>query len=199
MPRLTDVTREARRTTIATSMLRVMQRSGWARLTMADVFAESGLSAGSVYSHFASKEALARYVVERAHRVLLDDLEAFGEQRTANGPVVTPAALTRWLVERLDARRAYLPAMAQLSTPGTVDPALTQAIEAHLAEIRAHLAAMLAPWSEHADAPTPTAAVDLAIAGIVTTARAFVIRTGADDAITVDGFLASLRVVVAED
>lgn len=103
MPKVSDQHRAARREQIIDAMLRCVSRQGFHKTTMADVVAESGLSAGSVYLYFSGKDDLVRAIVETVvsegvaglvddpagrvlppHRVLealLTRLVALGEER----------------------------------------------------------------------------------------------------------------------
>src|SRR5258708_10371771 len=58
MPRLTPRTRDARRQQILGAAQRCFTRNGFQATSMQDIFAESGLSAGSVYSHFTGKDEI---------------------------------------------------------------------------------------------------------------------------------------------
>jgi AcrR family transcriptional regulator len=58
MPRIAEQTRLARREQIATAALACFGRSGYHATTMADVAAQAGVSKGTPYLYFASKEAL---------------------------------------------------------------------------------------------------------------------------------------------
>lgn len=64
MPRLTENTAQRRRQRIIEAALRCFARDGLHHTSMADLFDEAGMSAGSVYSWFASKDD----IVEAAYR-----------------------------------------------------------------------------------------------------------------------------------
>jgi AcrR family transcriptional regulator len=63
VPRLTDARRELRRSQITLAALRCFARDGFERTSIADIAAESGLSTGSIYSHYAGKADLVTAVV----------------------------------------------------------------------------------------------------------------------------------------
>ena len=69
MPRLSQRTRDARRHQILGAARRCFARNGFQATSMQDIFAESGLSAGAVYSHFTGKDeiitAIAEEVIEK--------------------------------------------------------------------------------------------------------------------------------------
>jgi len=80
MPRLTEARQQSRREQIVQAPLRCFARRGLADTSMADIIAEAGLSAGSIYSHFSSKSELLRFVVsdvlESRFTTLIDDVRA---------------------------------------------------------------------------------------------------------------------------
>jgi AcrR family transcriptional regulator len=69
MPRLTARTRDARRQQILGAAQRCFTRNGFQATSMQDIFAEAGLSAGAVYSHFTGKDeiitAIAQDVIDK--------------------------------------------------------------------------------------------------------------------------------------
>jgi len=58
MPRISDAHRERRREQILEAARRCFIRKGFHQSSMADVFAEAGLSAGAVYRYFRSKDEI---------------------------------------------------------------------------------------------------------------------------------------------
>jgi AcrR family transcriptional regulator len=74
VPRLTDARKELRRAQIAEAAVRCFGRNGLERTSIAEITAESGLSAGSIYAHYGSKadlvRAAARAVLARRAEVL---------------------------------------------------------------------------------------------------------------------------------
>jgi len=65
MPKLKPETLEARREHILNASELCFARSGFHGCTMADICTEAGISAGALYVHFESKEALIAGIVER--------------------------------------------------------------------------------------------------------------------------------------
>lgn len=65
MPKLRPETLTARREHILDAAERCFARSGFHQCTMAEICAEAGISAGALYSHFPSKEALIAGSAER--------------------------------------------------------------------------------------------------------------------------------------
>ncbi|MEO1207214.1 MAG: TetR/AcrR family transcriptional regulator [Pseudomonadota bacterium] len=65
MPKLRPETQRARRETILNAAEACFTRAGFHQSTMQDICAEAGLSAGALYAHFDSKEALICGIVQR--------------------------------------------------------------------------------------------------------------------------------------
>lgn len=56
MPRLTDATKAARRAQIIEAAISCFLEKGYTNTSMSDIIKASGLSSGSIYSHFTGKE-----------------------------------------------------------------------------------------------------------------------------------------------
>lgn len=66
MPRLTDATKAARRAQIIEAAISCFLEKGYTNTSMSDIIKASGLSSGSIYSHFSGKEdILIGAVIER--------------------------------------------------------------------------------------------------------------------------------------
>jgi AcrR family transcriptional regulator len=198
VPRLTDATREARREEIADSVIRVMARVGFSRLSMAEVFAESGLSAGSVYSHFASKEDLAVFVMRRAQAALVDDLLRLDRTASEADEAMDPAALTRWLIDQVRTTWAIFPALMQFYAESAVESTLRTTVRESIGGVRVALTTALEPWAARTAAGnevTGTEALDLApvVDGILIVCGGYVSRSVLGGDTDVDGYLDALR------
>jgi AcrR family transcriptional regulator len=66
MPKVTEEHRTARREQILRATWRCVAREGFHKTTMADVIAESGLSAGAVYGYFRSKDQILTAIADRS-------------------------------------------------------------------------------------------------------------------------------------
>jgi TetR/AcrR family transcriptional regulator, repressor for uid operon len=74
MPKLKPDTQLARRTRILDAAEVCFARSGFHRTTMSDICGEAGVSAGALYVHFPSKEALIAGIAERNRMKLAGEL-----------------------------------------------------------------------------------------------------------------------------
>lgn len=70
MPRLTDATKAARRAQIIEAAVSCFLEKGYTNTSMSDIIKASGLSSGSIYSHFSGKEdILITAINERLDRI----------------------------------------------------------------------------------------------------------------------------------
>lgn len=70
MPRLTEATKAARRTQIIEAAITCFLERGYTNTSMSDIIKTSGLSSGSIYSHFSGKEdILTTAINERLENV----------------------------------------------------------------------------------------------------------------------------------
>jgi AcrR family transcriptional regulator len=95
VPKVTEEYRSARRDEIVDAALAAFRRKGFQAASMADIIAESGLSAGAIYGHFKGK---AEIVLEVATRVVGERISDIQRLRTADR-LIPPSGLLRMLVE----------------------------------------------------------------------------------------------------
>lgn len=65
MPRLTEATKQARRRQIIDAAFTCFTAKGYTHTSMTDIIKESGLSSGSIYSHFSGKSDILRATVQQ--------------------------------------------------------------------------------------------------------------------------------------
>lgn len=83
MPRLTDATKAARRAQIIEAAIDCFLEHGYTNTSMSDIIKASGLSSGSIYSHFSGKEdILITAINERLNNVK----ELYGTLPEGAGP-----------------------------------------------------------------------------------------------------------------
>ena len=80
MPRVSEAHRERRREQILEAARRCFIRKGFHQSSMADVFAEAGLSAGAVYRYFRSKDEIITAIAEEVVGHVTDLLVPLVEQ-----------------------------------------------------------------------------------------------------------------------
>ncbi|MGW3631179.1 TetR/AcrR family transcriptional regulator [Streptomyces sp. NPDC005122] len=81
MPKVTQEYMDARRAQILDAARRCFLRDGFHSTSMQDLFAESGLSAGAVYRHFASKNEMITAIVEENMRDVLAMVNSVARNR----------------------------------------------------------------------------------------------------------------------
>lgn len=145
MPRLLDSTRQLRRDQIADAALTLFARDGFAQTSMADVVAESGMSAGSIYSHFSGKNELMRYAAARTLAGHTADLNS-ALTASASGVLSPAEILTRILGDHwMDRTHAQL--LMQIWAEAPRDAELANGIAEHLTEVEAMFAGAALPWA----------------------------------------------------
>ncbi|MFG2421704.1 TetR/AcrR family transcriptional regulator [Streptomyces sp. NPDC048448] len=84
MPKVTQEYMDARRAQILDAARRCFLRDGFHSTSMQDLFAESGLSAGAVYRHFASKNEMITAIVEENMRDVLAMVNSAARNRPSS-------------------------------------------------------------------------------------------------------------------
>jgi AcrR family transcriptional regulator len=97
MPKVSDAHRSARREQILRATWRCVAREGFHKTTMADVIAESGLSAGAVYGYFKSKDQILVAIAERS----IGSVDEVFHAMLADGAAPHPADALQAALERL--------------------------------------------------------------------------------------------------
>ena len=65
MPRLTEATKQARRRQIIDAAFTCFTAKGYTHTSMTDIIRESGLSSGSIYSHFSGKSDILHATIQQ--------------------------------------------------------------------------------------------------------------------------------------
>ncbi|MFB6609907.1 TetR/AcrR family transcriptional regulator [Agromyces sp. NPDC056379] len=143
MPKVTAAYREARRDEIIDAALRAFSAKGFQGTSMADVIAETGLSAGAIYGHFAGKKELFAAVAARTLQSRRLEVEA----QQADGRLLTPGevvtTILRGMRDSFDTRL-----LVQLWADAAADPVILESIGAPLAFVPEAFGASVRPWFE---------------------------------------------------
>lgn len=142
MPKVTEEYRTARRHEIAQAALRCFARNGFAATSMADIIAESGLSAGAIYGHFTSKDELMELT---ASEILDARFLEVAEARTQQ-PLPTPGEIVRLLVTGLMTHIVDLQLLVQVWGQVPINPRLRQMSSEIGGRIRVMFAGYLTDW-----------------------------------------------------
>ena len=144
MPRLTEARRRDRRDQIAAAALRCFARDGFAGTSMADIITESGLSAGSIYSHFESKAELVRFVaVEELDRRFDDVVHAVDRGEG----VLTPGRIAAGVFRGLQVDRGRAQLLIQIWAEVPRDPELAVVAVDSITRFRGVIRRALEPWA----------------------------------------------------
>src|SRR3954452_7869588 len=98
MPKVSDEHLAARREQVLRAAWACFGRNGFHATTMADVIAESGLSAGAVYRYFPGKADLVRATAERA----LGQVGGTVEELLASGEAIDPVTALERVLETVE-------------------------------------------------------------------------------------------------
>jgi AcrR family transcriptional regulator len=140
VPRLTDARKELRRAQIAEAAVRCFGRNGLERTSIADITAESGLSAGSIYAHYRNKADL---VQASARAVLAKRAEVLGEYAASDTPPDPDELLAR-LIANIDPVGARVG--VQTWAEATTDPVIRGIVVDMIDRLRAMLQDCVTAW-----------------------------------------------------
>ncbi|WP_018502022.1 TetR/AcrR family transcriptional regulator [Parafrankia discariae] len=131
MPRVGQAHLDARRQQILDAARARFASHGFARTSMADVVAESGLSTGAIYRYFTSKDEIVIAVCEQASDALPKAL--------------TIEAVSGFLehVRTLARETGHARLVAQIYAEAAVSPALASVVQRQLSTMRAAVAELL--------------------------------------------------------
>lgn len=193
MPRISDAKREARRTEIVDAALRCFIRTGYQRTSMADIIAESGLSAGAIYSYFPGKAELVRAVATRVIADRRGELDAAG----ATHPLA-PGEIATILIDGIR-REAPLPVLVQVWAEATIDDELRTLVQTAMTGVRGTIATALERWARtQGDATTADAGAWAAAAApvLMSLVPGFVLQRSIIDDFDEDGFVRSIATLL---
>ncbi|MFG2955284.1 TetR/AcrR family transcriptional regulator [Streptomyces sp. NPDC048291] len=161
MPKVSQEYMDARRAQILDAARRCFLRDGFHSTSMQDLFAESGLSAGSVYRHFASKDEMILAIAEENMREVLTLVHTVATTRPGDsvGAVVAEVLdlASRRSAEDDTARLAVLAWSEALR-----NPALAQQVSSLLGRMRSDLAEVVRGHQESGALPADVPAESIA-------------------------------------
>jgi TetR/AcrR family transcriptional regulator, transcriptional repressor of aconitase len=131
MPKVAQAHLDARRQQIVDAARARFASHGFARTSMADIVAESGLSNGAIYRYFASKEEIVVAVCEQA-------ADAFPK-------ALTVEAVTNFLehVRTLAREQGHARLVAQIYAEAALSPPLAAIVQQQLTALRAAVADLI--------------------------------------------------------
>ena len=140
MPRLTDARKELRLAQITEAAVRCFGRNGLEHTSIAQITAECGLSAGSIYAHYRNKAEL----VQAAARAALAERAALIGGWAASESPPDPDTLLARLVAAKDPAAARV--AVQTWGEATTDPAVRAIVVEMIDQTRAMLHDCVTAW-----------------------------------------------------
>jgi AcrR family transcriptional regulator len=143
MPKITESQRETRRQQILDAALRCFSRDGFHNTTTADIVRESGVSQGTLYLYFTTKDdIIVALADDRRHGDALLSALAQSEQDAVDGLGLLLEFYGRSLSDpnRTDSRRVSIQGWAEALR----NPAIHASIVGNTAAVRRQIAALIA-------------------------------------------------------
>src|SRR5690349_1313637 len=144
MPRVSDEYRAQRRDDIAAAALRVFRRKGFAATSMAEIIAESGLSAGAIYGYYDSKMAIVHDVAGRIVGGRIADVERLADSEDLAAPPELVGVLMRGLLREIGSTAVLVQIWGEAVTDGRI----LEFASVVLVRLRTVFAAYVATWHE---------------------------------------------------
>ena len=195
MPKVSDAHRESRRDQITDAALRSFAAKGFQRTSMADIIAESGLSAGAIYGHFESKQQIAMAV---AQRVLGNRLGELHEHMGA-GRVPDPDQVVAIITEGMRRDLIDTSLLVQLWGESVHDDEIRALVGRVFAEVTANLTPYLAAWARQNRDLQPaeaTAWAETALPVILAFAQGYIVQSALLPGFDREKYLAAIRAVL---
>ena len=149
MPKVSEQYRIDRRETITAAASRCFVRKGVHQTSMADIIAESGLSAGAIYNHFRSKEEIT---VSVATSLIRGRLLSALQQHESAGEEMSPVhmvevALHTVRTTTVDDDRPLSLLIMQFWAEATVNPTMLELMQHEIASIKKSIQSPLKRWA----------------------------------------------------
>jgi AcrR family transcriptional regulator len=158
MPKVSVEYRESRRHEIAQAAMRAFQRRGFQATSMADIIAESGLSAGAIYGHYKSKTEIVHEVAQ----TLVDERLVSAEDLLDADVLIPPGELVGHFLRSLFAESFEPSILLQLWGESVTDPEMRLITSGIMERLGRMYERHLAAWHERENGRTPGHAADLA-------------------------------------
>jgi TetR/AcrR family transcriptional regulator, transcriptional repressor of aconitase len=193
VPKISEEYRTARRSEIARAALRCFARKGFDATSMADIIAESGLSAGAIYGHYKSKNELIQLTVADLLEGRFDDLS---EVLSAEH-LVPPGELIGLFLRGVRSEIGDVSILVQVWAAAVRDAELRRMASGIAAKIQGMFTRYLIAWHEQegisaAEAQDRAARESAICIGI---AQGYIVQTAILDDFDGDAYIASVQAV----
>ena len=195
MPKVSDAHRESRRDQITDAALRSFAKNGFQRTSMADIIAESGLSAGAIYGHFESKQQIAHAV---AQRVLGNRIVELREQMR-EGALPDPDEVIGFLTAGIQRDLPDPSVLVQLWGESVHDEEISSLVSKVFAEIKGNLTPYLAAWAQQKRGLSPADALawaDTVLPVMLAFAQGYIVQSALLPGFDRERYLAAIRAVI---
>ncbi|BDZ55635.1 TetR/AcrR family transcriptional regulator [Agromyces marinus] len=191
MPKVSEEYKTARREEILDVALRCFAARGYAKTSIADLVAASGLSAGAIYGNFpdGKKELFAA----AASRVLESRRNELDARRRGEGPLA-PGQIIATLISGIRTE-PFSDVLPQLWAEATVDPEIRELVRAVFLRLRTAIGAQLAEWARtHPDRVEGDAAAwaERVTPVVLSAAPGFILQRALLDDFDEEAYLAAL-------
>jgi AcrR family transcriptional regulator len=193
VPKVSEEYRTARRSEIARAALRCFARKGFDATSMADIIAESGLSAGAIYGHYKSKNELIQLTVAELLERRFDDLSDV----LSAEHLVPPGELIAIFLRGIRSEVGDVGILVQLWAAAVRDAELRRMASNIAAKIQGMFARYLTAWHDQEGMP-PAEAEDRAAresAICIGIAQGYVVQAAILDGFDGDAYIASVASV----
>lgn len=143
MPRVSPEHTEARRQQILDAARNCFLRDGFHQTSMQDVQREAGLSAGTIYLYFKSKNEL---ILGIAHQILDTLADLLPDQPALDADIPDLAHLVRHFLtaaERLHDDQGVFPLALQIWAEATRDPVMLASLKVSIADLKGKVSEVL--------------------------------------------------------
>ena len=144
MPKVSEQHRLDRRDEIVDSALRAFRRKGFQATSMAEIIAESGLSAGAIYGYFAGKSDIVLAAATKIIGARIDDLEYLRHL----DPMPDPTTVIRRLLDGMLTALGRPALLLQVWGEAATDTALLELCAGVFDGLRDALILYLARWQQ---------------------------------------------------
>ncbi|QTX03935.1 TetR/AcrR family transcriptional regulator [Agromyces archimandritae] len=162
MPKVSDAYRARRRDEILDAAQRCFSRGGYRGTTMADIIAESGLSAGAIYGHFSGKHELFAAMSRRTLGQRFAELDSLGSDGRPLAPAEVMRSVMTGMRDHFDLR-----ILIQLWADAAIHADVRAEIAGPIGAIREAFGTAVRPWFEAHPEHVVDGDVDATIAALM--------------------------------
>jgi len=191
MPRVTQAHRDSRRDEIVSAAMVAFRRRGFQAASMADIIAESGLSAGAIYGHFASKSEIVTEVAQRVVGARIDEAAVLIAAEQLQPPAYLALTIMRGMLRDLGDAGMILQLWGEAVTEPTLR-GLSRSVFHRLTDTYANY---ISVWHQREHGETRERADDIAASQVplfVAVAQGFIVQSALAPGFDADRYFESV-------